>query len=92
MVLHDLQGRVLSLVWDLQSGKAHERTADQLKDELETLQQKLELVLAADPGVVDQYERRKDEVCSIMMFGCSGSEVISRASTDQVINQENRRP
>jgi hypothetical protein len=47
---------------------------DQLKDELETLQQKLELVLATDPGVIDQYERRKEEVCSIMMFGCSGCE------------------
>ncbi|KAH9019273.1 P-loop containing nucleoside triphosphate hydrolase protein [Lactarius pseudohatsudake] len=45
-----------------ESGKAHERTADQLKDELETLRQKLELVLAADPGVIDQYERRKEEI------------------------------
>ncbi len=31
LVLHDLRARVLSLVRDLQSGKAHERTADQLK-------------------------------------------------------------
>ncbi len=40
----------------------HDRNADQLKDELETLRQKLELVLATDPGVIDQYERRKEEV------------------------------
>ena len=58
----------LSLDWDLQSGKAHERTADQLKDELETLQQQLELILRADPGVIDQYERRKEDVCSIVLL------------------------
>ncbi|KAI9434892.1 P-loop containing nucleoside triphosphate hydrolase protein [Lactarius indigo] len=48
-----------------ESGKAHDRTADQLKDELETLRQKLELVLAADPNVIDQYERRKEEIKSL---------------------------
>jgi hypothetical protein len=37
---------------------------DDLKFELETLRQKLELVLATDPGVIEQYEQRKDEVCS----------------------------
>jgi hypothetical protein len=49
----------------LKSGKAHERSADELRDELETLRQKLELVLATDPGVIEQYERRKEEVRSI---------------------------
>ncbi|KAI9442797.1 P-loop containing nucleoside triphosphate hydrolase protein [Lactarius psammicola] len=48
-----------------ESGRVHERTADQLKDELETLQQKLELVLAANPSVIDQYERRKEEIGSL---------------------------
>ncbi|KAI0290728.1 P-loop containing nucleoside triphosphate hydrolase protein [Russula brevipes] len=45
-----------------ESGKAHERSADQLRDELETLRQKLELILATDPGVIEQYERRKQEI------------------------------
>lgn len=48
-----------------ESGKAHERSADQLRDELETLRQKLELVLGTDPGVIEQYERRKDEITSL---------------------------
>ncbi|KAI0287939.1 hypothetical protein B0F90DRAFT_1827934 [Multifurca ochricompacta] len=47
-----------------ESGTAHERSADQLKDELETLREKLEL-LATDPGVIEQYERRKEEIKSL---------------------------
>src|SRR5712672_1683921 len=43
-----------------------QRSADQLRDELETLRQKLELVLGTDPGVIEQYERRKEEVRSIL--------------------------
>jgi hypothetical protein len=59
-----------------QSGKAHERSADQLRDELETLRQKLELVLGTDPGVIEQYERRKEEVRSPVSPDCHfGSEV-----------------
>ncbi|KAH9983439.1 hypothetical protein BJV74DRAFT_797421 [Russula compacta] len=48
-----------------ESGQAHERSADQLRDELETLRQKLELVLATEPGVIEQYERRKEEIKSL---------------------------
>ncbi|KAI0302917.1 hypothetical protein B0F90DRAFT_183826 [Multifurca ochricompacta] len=48
-----------------ESGTAHERSADQLKDELETLREKLELLLATDPGVIEQYERRKEEIKSL---------------------------
>jgi len=48
-----------------ESGKARERSADQLRDELETLRQKLELVLGTDPGVIEQYERRKEEIKSL---------------------------
>ena len=36
-----------------------------MSDELETLRQKLELVLGTDPGVIEQYERRKEEVRSL---------------------------
>jgi hypothetical protein len=57
-----------------QSGKAHERSADQLRDELETLRQKLELVLGTDPGVIEQYERRKEEVRSFVpLFSASNA-------------------
>ncbi|KAA1477744.1 P-loop containing nucleoside triphosphate hydrolase protein [Dentipellis sp. KUC8613] len=45
-----------------QSGAAHERDADEIRDELETQNQKLELVLQTNPGVVEQYERRKAEI------------------------------
>ena len=83
---------MLSSVRDLQSGTAHERTADQLKDELGTLRERLEMLLATDEGVIEQYERRKEEVCLIMILGYPGCKVMPRASTDQVIDQENRRP
>lgn len=33
---------------------------------METLRQKLELVLGTDPGVIEQYERRKEEVRSVV--------------------------
>ncbi|KAI0044470.1 P-loop containing nucleoside triphosphate hydrolase protein [Auriscalpium vulgare] len=45
-----------------ENGTAHERDSAQLRDELETLQQKLELVLQTNPGVIEQYERRKAEI------------------------------
>ncbi|KAI0058575.1 P-loop containing nucleoside triphosphate hydrolase protein [Artomyces pyxidatus] len=45
-----------------ENGTAHQRDSEQLRDELETLQQKLELVLATNPGVIEQYERRKNEI------------------------------
>ena len=91
-VHHVLSAFALSSIRDLQSGTAHERTADQLKDELGTLRERLEMLLATDEGVIEQYERRKEEVCLVMILGYPGCEVMSRASTDQVIDQENRRP
>ena len=60
---------------------------------METLRQKLELVLATDPGVIEQYERRKEEVCSIAQF----SPLVTRSSPplpllgiDQVFKQKDR--
>ena len=46
----------------LQSGEAHERDSAEIRDELATQRQKLEMVLNTNPGVVDQYEKRLDEV------------------------------
>lgn len=48
-----------------ESGTAHERTADQLKDELGTLRERLQMLLNTDPGVIEQYERRKEEIRSL---------------------------
>ncbi|KAF8266426.1 P-loop containing nucleoside triphosphate hydrolase protein [Lactarius quietus] len=48
-----------------ESGTAHERTADQLKDELGTLQERLKMLLTTDEGVIEQYERRKEEIRSL---------------------------
>lgn len=39
------------------------RTANQLKEELETQKAKLDLNLHTNPGVVEQYEKRKRDVC-----------------------------
>ncbi|KAN0128355.1 hypothetical protein V8E53_013860 [Lactarius tabidus] len=41
-------------------GTAHERTADELKDELGALRERLQMLLNTDPGVIKQYERRKE--------------------------------
>ncbi|KAN0134136.1 hypothetical protein V8E53_004519 [Lactarius tabidus] len=48
-----------------ESGTAHERTTDQLKDELGTLRERLQMLLNTDPGVIEQYERRKEEIRSL---------------------------
>jgi hypothetical protein len=60
---------------------------DDLKFELETLRQKLELVLATDPGVIEQYEQRKDEVCST---GSSFPCLSLTFGTDQIVEQKDR--
>lgn len=39
-----------------------ERTSEQIKADLETLRAQLNMILETNPGVVDQYERRKAEV------------------------------
>lgn len=39
-----------------------QRTSEQILAELETLRTQLDLILGTNPGVVDQYERRKAEV------------------------------
>ncbi|KAI6135219.1 hypothetical protein EV401DRAFT_888861 [Pisolithus croceorrhizus] len=43
-------------------GSVHERTVDQLRAELETQKANLDLIMITNPGVVDQYERRKAEI------------------------------
>lgn len=76
-----------------QSGKAHERSADQLRDELETLRQKLELVLGTEPGVIEQYERRKEEVRSVVpmfLLQIRGFSAITFFGADNVTEQKDR--
>ncbi len=90
------KARVLNGVGYGQSGKAHERSADQLRDELETLRQKLELVLGTDPGVIEQYERRKEEVRSVVllfplqMASNGGFLALTYFGTDNVTEQKDR--
>lgn len=43
----------------------HERTVEQLRAELDTQQASLDMILLTNPGVVEQYERRKEEVCRV---------------------------
>ncbi|KAH7926802.1 P-loop containing nucleoside triphosphate hydrolase protein [Leucogyrophana mollusca] len=43
-------------------GSVHDRTVDELRAELEVQQAKLELIMQTNPGVVEQYERRKAEI------------------------------
>jgi hypothetical protein len=76
---------LLSFARDLQSGTAHERTADQLKDELGTLRARLELLLTTNEGVIEQYERRKEEVCcSILMFNRPVRSIPGRAQIESL--------
>ncbi|KAI0318372.1 hypothetical protein OF83DRAFT_1082945 [Amylostereum chailletii] len=44
------------------NGTAEERDVKELQNELETQRSKLELVIATNPDVIDQYERRKAEI------------------------------
>lgn len=46
-----------------------QRTSEQILAELETLRTQLDLILGTNPGVVDQYERRKAEVSSLCESG-----------------------
>lgn len=48
-----------------ESGEAMQRTSEQILAELETLRTQLDLILGTNPGVVDQYERRKAEIASL---------------------------
>jgi hypothetical protein len=57
-----------------------------LRDELETLRQKLELVLGTDPGVIEQYERRKEEVRSVVPLFSA----LTYFGTDNVTEQKDR--
>ena len=42
---------------------SREHTSHEVNTELAEQQQKLELVMEANPGAIEQYERRKAEVC-----------------------------
>lgn len=45
------------------------RSAEELNVELEAQKAKLEITLAANPGVIEQYEKRKKEVrCPIILY------------------------
>jgi hypothetical protein len=48
-----------------EAGTVTERDADELQNELELQRQRLELCFQTNPGVVEQYERRKAEVSSL---------------------------
>ena len=55
----------LQLPWYLlhaQDGTAHARSAEQLKGDLDTEKNNLEMNRGANPGVIAQYEKRKQEV------------------------------
>ncbi|KIK95336.1 hypothetical protein PAXRUDRAFT_25548 [Paxillus rubicundulus Ve08.2h10] len=43
-------------------GSVHDRTVEQLRAELEIQQANLEMIMQTNPGVVEQYERRKEEI------------------------------
>ncbi|KAF9226823.1 P-loop containing nucleoside triphosphate hydrolase protein [Gyrodon lividus] len=43
-------------------GSVHDRTVEQLRADLEVQQANLEMIMQTNPGVVEQYERRKAEI------------------------------
>lgn len=69
-----------------------QRTSEQILAELETLRTQLDLILGTNPGVVDQYERRKAEVS---LF-CDSEELLSRVLialgviVDRIVDEEDR--
>lgn len=46
----------------MQDGSVHDRTVDQLRADLEVQQANLEMIMQTNPGVIEQYEKRKAEV------------------------------
>ena len=47
----------------MQSGSINRRTVEDMRQDIADLRAKLELNLATNPGVIEQYERREKEVC-----------------------------
>ena len=45
-----------------ENGTAEQRDVEELENELETQRSGLDLVIATNPGVIDQYEWRRMEV------------------------------
>lgn len=47
------------------------------------------MLLATDPDVIEQYERRKEEVCLLVYHVIGFALVAEIESIDQVVDQEN---
>lgn len=52
-------------------GSVHDKPVEQLRAELEVHQANLEMIMQTNPGVIEQYDKRKAEACSVR-FCCSG--------------------
>lgn len=51
-----------------QAGTAGNRTSEQLKVDLDTEKNNLEMNRGANPGVIAQYEKRKQDVCHQCLY------------------------
>ena len=59
---------LLLIYIEFQEGTAHARTAEQLKGDLDTEKNNLEMNRGANPGVIAQYEKRKQDVSREVRF------------------------
>jgi hypothetical protein len=50
-----------------QDGSVHDRSVEQLRTELDVQRANLDMITQTNPGVVEQYERRKNEVCLLQI-------------------------
>jgi predicted metal-binding protein len=48
------------------------------------------MLLNTDPGVIEQYERRKEEVCLLMIFDCPGCPGRAQRSLTKKIEDRER--
>ena len=46
----------------MQDGSVHDRSVEQLRTDLDVQRANLDMITQTNPGVVEQYERRKNEV------------------------------
>ncbi|KAI6040437.1 hypothetical protein EDC04DRAFT_1511156 [Pisolithus marmoratus] len=73
-------------------GSVHERTVDQLRAELETQKANLDLIMITNPGVVEQYERRKAEIGDLTKKIEDKEDKCSRLERDIKFARDNWQP
>jgi len=64
---HVMLDMKLIYLTSIQDGSVHCRSVEQLRQELDVQRANLDMITQTNPGVVEQYERRKNEVCLLQL-------------------------